>query len=206
VPAPDSPALHDAISELVKLSKFKALDVVYRGCIMAMLAFLRLYVDGTGMDWTVASGLAATAAGKGHGLVWYLRAWTWQFLGDKNKLPVSLYGRHIKSVIEDEDIAQDIHLHLQSLDKRYLCTRDIVQYLDKPAVKERLGLKNMPSECMAQCWMHTMEYQYGKPKNGMYVDGHECEDVVAYRTKVFLPFWMSIESWMMKWDNNYCAP
>jgi len=33
-----------------------------------MLAFLQLYVDGTGMDWTSASGIAATAAGKGHGL------------------------------------------------------------------------------------------------------------------------------------------
>ena len=43
---------------------------------MAMLAFLQLYVDGTGMNWTSASGIAATAAGiaataagKGHGLV-----------------------------------------------------------------------------------------------------------------------------------------
>jgi len=123
-------------------------------------------------------------------------------LDDKTQLPVSLYGRHIKSVIEDEDIAQYIHLNLQSLDKLYLCTRDIIQYLDKLAVKVRLGLKNMPSEHTAQCWMHTMEYQYGKPKNGMYMDSHECEDVVAYRTNISLPFWMSIESQMMKWDND----
>jgi len=52
----------------MKLSKVKTLDVVYQGCIVAMLAFLQLYVDGTGMDWTLASGIAATAAGKGHGL------------------------------------------------------------------------------------------------------------------------------------------
>ena len=144
MPAPDSLALHDAISELEKLSKFKALNVIYQGHIVAMLAFLWLYIDGTGMDWTMASGLAATAAGTGHGLAWSLHAWTWQFLGDKNELPVSLYGRHIKSVIEDEDIAQDIHLHLQSLDRRYLCARDIIQYLDKLAVKEWLGFKNTP--------------------------------------------------------------
>src|SRR5882724_10592748 len=102
-----------------------------------MLAFLWLYVDGTGMDWTTASGIAATAAGKGHGLARSLHAWTWQFLDDNTQLLVSLYGRHINSVIEDEDIAQDIHLHLQSLDKLYLCARYIVQYLDKPAVKEQ---------------------------------------------------------------------
>ena len=51
------------------LSKLKALDVIYQGCIVVMLAFLQLYVDGTGMDWTTASNIAATAAGKGHGLV-----------------------------------------------------------------------------------------------------------------------------------------
>jgi len=62
-------------------------------------------------------------------------------LDDKNQLPVSLYGRHIKSVITDEDIAQEIHLSLKSLDKKYLCARDIVQYLDDPVLKEPLGLK-----------------------------------------------------------------
>src|SRR5882724_4525630 len=67
--------------------------------------------------------------------------WTWHFLDDKKDLQVSLYGRHIKSVIEYEDITQEIHLHLQSIDKKYLCGRDIILYLDKPAVKEQLGLK-----------------------------------------------------------------
>jgi len=90
---------------------------------VAILAFLQLYVNGTGMDWTTASGIAATAADKGHGLAQSLHAWTWQFLDDINQLPVSLYGGHIKSVIEDEDMAQYIHLHLQSLDKMYLCSR-----------------------------------------------------------------------------------
>lgn len=36
----------------------------------------------------------------------------------------------------------------------------------------------------------------------MYVDGHEREDVVNYRTKVFLPFWTSIEDQMVKWSND----
>src|SRR5882724_11642863 len=83
------------------------------------------------LAWTSASGIAATAAGKGHGLAQSLHAWTWQLLDDKNQLPVSLYGRHIKSVITDEDIAQEIHLYLQSLDKKYLCARDIVWYCHK---------------------------------------------------------------------------
>ena len=36
----------------------------------------------------------------------------------------------------------------------------------------------------------------------MYIYGHEREDVVEYHTKVFLPFWFSIEEHMMTWDNN----
>ena len=36
----------------------------------------------------------------------------------------------------------------------------------------------------------------------MYMDGHECADVVEYRKEVFLPFWMSIEGLMMKWNNE----
>ena len=34
------------------------------------------------------------------------------------------------------------------------------------------------------------------------MDGHKCADVVEYRKEVFLPFWMSIEGLMMKWDNE----
>jgi len=51
-------------------------------------------------------------------------------------------------------------------------------------------------------WMHTMRYQYGKAKNGMYIDGHKHADVMEYRQEVFLPFWMSIEGLMMKWNNE----
>jgi len=36
-----------------------------------------------------------------------------------------------------------------------------------------------------------------RPKNGMYVDEHECEAVMEYCTKVFLPFWFSTKEQMM---------
>jgi len=34
------------------------------------------------------------------------------------------------------------------------------------------------------------------------MDGHKCADVMEYRKEVFLPFWMSIEGLMMKWNNE----
>jgi len=128
--------------------------------------------------------------------------WTWDYLEDETQLPVSNYGKHMQSIIQDEDLAEEIHLHLQSLGKKYLCALDVVEYLDKPKVKVQLKLKKMPSERTAWRWMHAMQYQYGKHQNGMYIDGHEHADVVEYQMDVFLPFWASIEGEMMKWDNK----
>ncbi|KAF8478293.1 hypothetical protein JB92DRAFT_3134072 [Gautieria morchelliformis] len=178
-PLPTSLTLKEAVTILTRQSKAITLNVVFRGPLNGMLAFLWFYMSGQGIGWCEASLLAATAAGKGAGL-----------------------AHSLKSRIEDEDLAQEIHLHLQSLNKKYLKAVDIVWYLAKPEVKERLGLKKTPSECTARQWMHAMNYQYGKSANGMYVDGHEREDVVDYQTKVFLPFWTSIEDQMVKWSND----
>ena len=128
--------------------------------------------------------------------------WTWDYLEDETQLPVSNYGKHMQSIIQDEDLAKEIHIHLQSLGKKYLHALDVVEYLDKPEVKAWLRLKKMLSECTAQHWMHAMQYKYGKHQNGMYIDGHECTDVIEYWMDIFLPFWESIEGEMMKWDNE----
>ena len=80
----------------------------------------------------------------------------WRFLDDKEQLPVSLYGKHKQSILEDEDLAQELHVHLQSLNMKYLHTLDIMDYMGQPDVMERLNLKKAPSECMAWQWMHVI--------------------------------------------------
>jgi len=75
------------------------------------------------------------AAGKGHGLACSLCIWVWEFLEDNMQLPVSLYGCHNKSRLQDEDLVEDIHLHFQGLGKKYLSAMDIIQYLSVPKVK-----------------------------------------------------------------------
>jgi len=117
--------------------------------------------------------LAATAAGKGRGLARSLRKWVWEYLEDNTQLPVSRYGKHQKSKLEDEDLAEELHLHLQSLNKKFLRALDVVQYFEHAEVQSQFKLKNAPSERTARCWMHIMKYRYGKAQNGMYVDGHE---------------------------------
>ena len=49
--------------------------------------------------------------------------------------------------------------------------------------------------------MRKLDWRYGRKKNGMYIDGHEHEDVVQYR-KEFLARWQEYEKWMITYDND----
>ena len=37
------------------------------------------------------------------------------------------------------------------------------------------------SRATAQRWLAKLEWRYSKKKNGMYIDGHERDNIVAYR-------------------------
>jgi hypothetical protein len=39
----------------------------------------------------------------------------------------------------------------------------------------------------ARCWLHCEGFRYIGHKKGLYFDGHDCPDVMAYRQDVFLP-------------------
>jgi hypothetical protein len=46
----------------------------------------------------------------------------------------------------------------------------------------RLGVhKPSISKAMAHRWLGKLRWCYSKRKNGMYIDGHERDDVVAYQ-------------------------
>ena len=200
-PKQNSKMLMDAIQHLAKRTGDKCLNLVFCGRITAMLAFLWHYTAPGG---AVGKKLCfwATAAGKGHGLACSLHIWVWEFLEDNTQLPVSLYGCHNKSQLQDEDLAEDIHLHLQGLGKKYLSAMDIIRYLSVPNVKVHLKLKKTPSEHTAHRWMHAMNYHYNKQPTGMYINGHEHKDVVEYHQEIFLPLWAKLGEWMMTWTND----
>ncbi|KAJ7686728.1 hypothetical protein B0H17DRAFT_940191 [Mycena rosella] len=94
-------------------------------------------------------------------------------------------------MLSDEDVAGDIHLHLQSLGK-WVSAKDIVKYVHTPEFQARLRAKQNISECTARRWMKKMGYRWKKEPTGMYSDGHEREDVVNYRQNVFLPRWRAL--------------
>jgi hypothetical protein len=41
-----------------------------------------------------------------------LHVWAWSFINDQKDIPENRYGFGNRSVIDDEDFAQEIHLHL----------------------------------------------------------------------------------------------
>ncbi|KAJ7113861.1 hypothetical protein C8R44DRAFT_580702, partial [Mycena epipterygia] len=43
----------------------------------------------------------------------------------------------------------------------------------------------------ARRWLKALDYRFGRRKNGMYVDGHERDDVVQYR-KDFVERWINL--------------
>jgi hypothetical protein len=66
-----------------------------------------------------------------------LHEWTRNFIGDRECLPINIYGTWNSSVLDDEDFTSELQLHLQSIGK-YVRAMDIVHYVDRPDVKGQL--------------------------------------------------------------------
>ncbi|KIM77358.1 hypothetical protein PILCRDRAFT_76818 [Piloderma croceum F 1598] len=165
-----------------------------------MKLFLWQYIS-TNNGWIASSLHVAHAAERGPWLAKQLRIWTRAYINDHECLPFNQYGRWNVSLLEDEDLAQEIHVHLQSIGK-YVKAMDIVHFLDTSEMKARLKLKKTISLATAQQWMRIMDYRWTKNPQGQFVDGHEREDVVEYRQLVFLPFWKNMEPSMRSWTKN----
>ncbi|KAI0039257.1 hypothetical protein FA95DRAFT_1585324 [Auriscalpium vulgare] len=121
-----------------------------------------------------------------------VRKWTRAFLADREALPRNPYGSWNTSLLQDGDLANTIG--------KYVKAMDIVHFLDQPTIKEQFNIKRTISLATAQRWMKLMDYRWSKTPSGQYVDGHEREDVVAYRQKVFLPVMVEFNELVRPWD------
>src|SRR5882672_8708240 len=96
-----------------------------------------------------------------------------------------------------------IQLHLQALMKdNYIRAEDIVDFIRTPDIQDYLGkrLTNI-SVHTARHWLRRLDWRYQKKKMGMYLDGHEREDVVTY-WKAFLERWAKYEKRMVTYDKD----
>lgn len=131
-----------------------------------------------------------------------LRRWVRDFVSDQNEVPNCHWNNSGRSLIDDEDLAQEIHLHLQSLKPDEIRAEAIVRFLDTPEMLTRLRRKKTISLATAQRWMQKMDYRWDYDPKGQYADGHEREDVVAYRQDIFLPKMLELEKRAWQWASK----
>jgi hypothetical protein len=165
-------------------------DSTLRLCLELMLSFMRLFKSHEChcRHWLLCADLIATSVGKGPWMSKMLRVWVMDFVDNEKNLPTAKYGKSNACMLEDEDLAQELHLHLQSIGK-YVAARHVVQFVNSSEVRTRLRLKKSITERTARRWMNRMRFRWRKDSKGMYFDGHERDDVVDYRQNVFLPRW-----------------
>jgi hypothetical protein len=135
---------------------------------------------------------------------WKLQEWILTF-AHSGELPLHNYGQSRWNVLDDEDISQTLQSLLMSHSKgRYITANDVVEIVSGMTMQEKFSQSGISrpsiSERTACRWLQRLSWCYGPMQNGMYLDGHECEDVVAYRT-AFVARWKEYEKRFFTWDN-----
>ena len=49
-------------------------------------------------------------------------------------------------------------------------------------------------------WLRKLGFEWREVRKGVFIDGHEKEDVVDYRTHTFIPRWTELEPRMPQWN------
>ncbi|OBZ62739.1 hypothetical protein A0H81_15008 [Grifola frondosa] len=177
-------------------------DELLRTRLSMMQMHLRAYIDSSRpLTWIAASLHTAASHGKSSHIAKQIRKWTRSFIADREDLPLNLYGAWNTSLLDKGELAKEIHAHLQGIG-RYVKAQDIVVFLDIPEIKEKYALKHTISLATARRWMFMMDYRWCKGPSGQYVDGHEREDVVAYRQTTFLPSLAELEWNVHMWEDG----
>lgn len=178
-------AARDRLAVLVEESDKKC-DLILRGRIQAMVGLLNLFLDeGLGYTWRQASLVVAKMQSLNITRARSIRRWVLHFLRTQ-QLPHHKYKRTRSTVLEDEDISQEIQLVLaEQMKTGTIKATDLVDIIASPKMQEQFThagiIKPSISERTAHRWLGRLGWRYGKQKNGMYIDGHERDDVVQYR-------------------------
>ena len=184
----------------------KDLDLVTRRRIQGMLGLLNLYLDeGLNLSWKKASVVVSKAQGRGDSHARHIREWTVAFLQTKS-LPLHRLGQARSTVLHDENIASEIKMEMIEKSKNvYVKAEDLVDLVASPRMQKIFSEKGVCkasiSKKTATRWLQKLDWRYQGIRNGMYIDGHEREDVVAYRRE-FVGRWKTYEKRFHRWDDD----
>lgn len=170
----------------------------HRKDILTMLNHYVLPTSPHFNQWTAAADTTARGVEKGEWFSRRLRACARAYIADREDLVGNPFGAWCASLIENLELKEDLAAHLATHGK-YVRAMDIVDYLQDPDRQQYYGMKKAPSLATAKRWMRELDYRWSRHHKGIYIDGHEREDVVYYRQNIFLPQWYEIEPRMRRW-------
>ncbi|CAK5270383.1 unnamed protein product [Mycena citricolor] len=156
----DWPALQKALEGLSVKAKDKRIDILYRARLMSMVATLNLFLD---IHFYLSTG----------------------------ELPIHCYRNSHRCILDDEDCSSDLQTHLlEKASSGYFSGRDVVEWVESEEVQKKYEgkIKKTIHIATAHRWLKKLDWRFGAKAKGMYVDGHEREDIVEYR-KGFVRRW-----------------
>jgi hypothetical protein len=171
--------------------------VIVWGCITAIIGLLNLYTDSDSLyTWRRSSEIIAKIQGHGTNQAHCIHEWAMGFLRWRDLPLYQLNWKHW-TIIDDEDIAEEMRGRMmEKANGGFLKAEDVVDIVASPGMQAIFACKGITkatiSVRMGLCWLERLGWTYGKLSNGMYLDGHEREDVVDYR-KAFVEQWMGYE-------------
>ena len=190
--------------EVMKARRKAKVDYFTFTRLKQMLQLLRFYAFGPihKGKWIQASEAVALSEGKAARYGKDMRRWCQAFILDHQTLPRNMHGVWKTSVLHsDEDLKLSIIAHLQGLGK-YFSATDLLKYINTPEILDRLGRSKKLSLRTAQRWLKLVGFRWRKEAKGMYSDGHERQDVVDFRQKVFLPQYAEFHKRAAKFDSE----
>lgn len=202
----DRVALRAAQEELAGLAKEKKLGDFVHSRILAMEAVLNIFLDeDLGFTWTKASTVVAKTQGRGTTRARSIREWVMKFVRTRD-LPLHHLSWKRATVLGDEEITEEIRFVLaEKAKKGHLDATSLIDVVSSPEMQARFVRSGIdrPSISLrtAHRWLAKLGWQYGKQRNGMYIDGHEREDVVEYRRK-FVDRFQQYERRFHIWDDD----
>jgi hypothetical protein len=202
----DHEKLGRAQVSLAAKSKDPHMDIFLRTRLTGMLGVLNLYLDPVlWHTWTEASLIVACIQGSGGKCACNLCKWILDFV-QVGELPFHRYRAACWSLLDHEDIKEAIQLHLRERTKGgHIMAKDVVEVVSTTELQSKFSQSRITkpsiSESTACCWLSRLNWQYGQPQKGLYMDRHEREDVVSYRD-AFVKRWKNYEKCFHLWDNE----
>ena len=202
----DREALLEALPKLAEKSHDPQLDLILWAHLAGIKGVLNLYLDPKlKYFWTNASIMVVTIEGCGVNCARNLRQWILTFV-QYGELPVHHLGQTRWDILDDEDVSHSLQSLLLSHTKGcYITAIDVVELVSGPVMQEKFSQSGISrpsiSERTGRRWLQHLSWRYGPSRNGMYLDGHEREDVVAYGD-AFVARWKVYEKRFHTWDND----